>query len=54
MTTAMPSMVAMPEITISQRTRATIAACSELKGLSSAFGSVMSQTETAWKQRWTQ
>src|ERR1700722_5818962 len=46
-TTAMPSMVAMPEITISQRTRRTIAACSGLKGLSSASGSVMSQVETA-------
>jgi 23S rRNA pseudouridine1911/1915/1917 synthase len=35
MTTAMPSIVAMPEINISHRTRATMRACSGLKGSSS-------------------
>src|SRR5688500_4187223 len=36
MTTAMPSTVAKPEISISQRTRATIRCCSGLSGFSSA------------------
>src|SRR5271154_5477260 len=46
MTTAIPSMVATPEITISQRTRATICACAGLSGSSSAIGSVMSGAQT--------
>src|SRR5258708_3988370 len=46
MTTAIPSMVATPEITISQRTRVTICACAGLRGSSSAIGSVMSEVET--------
>jgi 23S rRNA pseudouridine1911/1915/1917 synthase len=45
-TTAIPSMVAAPEITISQRMRATICACAGLSGSSSAIGSVMSEVET--------
>src|SRR5580658_2154049 len=45
MTTAIPSMVATPEITISQRTRATTCACAGLRG-SSAIGSAMSGAET--------
>src|SRR5579883_2023262 len=46
-TTAMPSMVAMPEISISQRTRATICACAGLSGSSSSMsGLLMSEVET--------
>ena len=45
-TTAIPSMVAAPEITISQRMRATTCACAGLSGSSSAIGSVMSEVET--------
>ena len=45
-TTAIPSMVAAPEITISQRMRATIRACAGLSGSSSAIGSIMSEVET--------
>src|SRR5712691_10454245 len=45
-TTAIPSRVAAPEITISQRIRATICACAGLSGSSSAVGSVMSGAET--------
>src|SRR5512134_3719551 len=36
MTTAMPSTVATPEISISQRTRSTIFCCSGVRGLSSS------------------
>src|SRR5215470_17554861 len=46
-TTAMPSIVAMPEISISQRTRATICACAGLNGSSSSMsGLPMTQVET--------
>src|ERR1700683_5447778 len=45
-TTAIPSMVAAPEITISQRMRATICAWAGLSGSSSAIGSVMSEVAT--------
>src|SRR6202030_2486811 len=45
-TTAMPSTVASPEISISQRTRATIRACAGLRGSSSPMsGLVMSEVE---------
>src|SRR5258708_19674665 len=46
-TTAMPSMVAMPEISISQRTRATIWVCAGLSGSSSSMsGLLMGEVET--------
>src|SRR5262245_9019836 len=46
-TTAMPSTVAIPEISISQRTRATICACAGLSGSSSSMsGLLMSEVET--------
>src|SRR5882672_9375336 len=46
MTTAMPSTVAKPEISISQRTLATILACAGSSGLSSSDGGwVMSETQ---------
>src|SRR5258708_30982700 len=46
-TTAMPSMVAMPEISISQRTRATIWVCAGLSGSSSSVsGLFMGEVET--------
>src|SRR5215475_4157171 len=45
-TTAMPSRVAIPEISISQRTRATICACAGLNGSSSSMsGLLMSEIE---------
>src|SRR5437868_4120027 len=45
-TTAMPSMVAKPEISISQRTLATIACCAGSSGLSSSeFWSVMDEDD---------
>src|ERR1700730_400389 len=49
-TTAMPSTVAIPEISISQRTRATICACAGLKGSSSPVsGLVMREVEAQVK-----
>src|SRR5215470_1220704 len=46
-TTAMPSMLAIPEISISQRTRATICACAGLSGSSSSMsGLLMGEVET--------
>ena len=46
MTTAMPSIVAAPEISISQRTLATICACAGLSGSSSPLSDlVMSETQ---------
>src|SRR6266849_8669553 len=46
-TTAMPRRVAIPEISISQRTRATICACAGLNGSSSSMsGLLMSEVET--------
>src|SRR3984893_4151314 len=45
-TTAMPSTVAIPDISISQRTRATIRACAGVKGSSSPMsGMLMSKVE---------
>src|SRR5216683_8091489 len=45
-TTAMPSTVAIPDISISQRTRATICACAGLRGSSSSMsGLLMSEAE---------
>src|SRR5262252_955507 len=45
-TTAMPSTVAIPEVSISQRTRATICACAGLSGSSSSVsGLLMSELE---------
>src|SRR5262249_31307450 len=40
-TTAMPSMVAIPDISISQRTRATICACAGLSGSSSPLSGLL-------------
>src|SRR5215471_18141373 len=40
-TTAMPSMVAIPDISISQRTRATISACAGLSGSSSSVSGLL-------------
>src|SRR5215467_14120000 len=46
-TTPMPSTVAIPDISISQRTRATICACAGLSGSSSSMsGLIMSEVET--------
>jgi len=44
-TTAMPNMVAIPDITISQRTRATIWACAGVSGSSSVSGLLMREVE---------